>query len=348
MIKKFSSKKKYAIALALLAVAIITLVYYITSKPGAPQEVVLFVKAEEEIKLYSQLDGTAVSSTAEVVPTVLGIMIDNHPDARPQAGLGQARVVYEAFAEGGITRYLAIFNAADEVFKVGPVRSARPYYVDWFREYGDSAYLHCGGSPEALSQIKEIGLFDVDQFFNGPYFWRDNKRDAPHNLFTNTTRWEDMLADKGVKRGKKTWQGWLFAAATSTTASSTKVSSVDITYARDYVVSWEYQATGRYTRQINNVPHKDDTGVVMSVDTIVIQEMSTKVIDDYGRKEMDTVGVGSARVLYNGVMIRGTWKKNSPTDRTRFYDQAGGEIALKPGQVWLQIVPSGTKVEVTS
>lgn len=345
MPQKSSSKTKYILALVILALAIIALAHYIISKPSVAPVVIPVVKIEP--LFYSQLDGTAVSSTAEVVPTVLGVMIDNHPDARPLSGLAQARIVYEAFAEGGITRYLAIFSAADQVEKVGPVRSARPYYVDWFREYGDSAYLHCGGSPQGLQYIKDIGLFDVDQFFNGPYFWRDNQRDAPHNLYTNTTHWTDMSEDKGAKHNKKVWQGWLFANSETAAVSSTQVSAVTLNYSRDYIVSWNYEA-GRYARSINNKLHKDSQGTTMSADTIIVQEMPTKVIDDYGRKEMETVGAGNVRVLYNGQMIRGTWKKISPTDRTRFYDEAGMEIGLKPGQIWVQIVPSGTSVEVTS
>lgn len=347
MIQNSSSKTKYILALVLLAVAIIALAHYIISKPSVAPVVVPIVKAEEP-KFYSQLDGTVVSSTAETIPTVLGVMIDNHPDARPPSGLAQARVVYEAFAEGGITRYLAIFNTADQVVKVGPVRSARPYYIDWFREYGDSPYFHCGGSPEALEEITKIGLFDVNQFFNDPYFWRATDREAPHNLYTNTTRWDALLKIRGAKHASSTWQGWLFNEAGTVSASSSPVSALKIVYSNDYVVRWNYQTSTRYTRTINNVAHKDDQGTVMTADTIIVQEMPTKVIDDYGRKEMETVGAGNARVLFNGQMIRGTWKKISPTDRTRFYDEAGTEIGLKPGQIWVQVVPSGTSVEVTS
>lgn len=347
--KKSASHTKYKAILVVLSLATAVTIYYIFSKPNVSQTVVPMVKAEESKPIfYSQLDGTVVSSSEAIIPGVLGVMIDNHPEARPPSGLSQARVVYEALAEGGITRYLAIFATNDQVVKVGPVRSARPYYVDWLREYGDSPYFHCGGSPQALEEIKEIGLFDVDQFFNGPYFWRDNKRDAPHNLYTNTEYWQDLLVKKGTKRGQKPWQGWLFNTTSVASVSSTKISSIDIEYSRSYVVSYKQQSSGSYTRLINNVEHKDDSGVVMTADTIIVQEMSTKVVDDYGRKEMETVGVGPVRVLFNGTVIRGTWKKNTPTDRTRFYDQAGGEIGLKPGRIWVQITPSGTKVEVTS
>ncbi|MBI5221693.1 MAG: DUF3048 domain-containing protein [Candidatus Magasanikbacteria bacterium] len=141
---------------------------------------------------FSSLDGTTVSSSEMINPFVVGIMIDNHPDARPQSGLVAAKIVYEAPAEGGITRYFAIFDSIQSVEKVGPVRSARPYFVDWLEEYS-GLYMHCGGAPEALAKIKSEKVFDADEFFNGPYYWRDESRIAPHNLFTKSEQIKKII-----------------------------------------------------------------------------------------------------------------------------------------------------------
>lgn len=348
MTKKSSGIYKLAAALfglvsVLLGGYVVYTTYSSTVVPGTtPAPVVIST-------WQSQLDGTVVTSTAAIVPTVLGVMIDNHPDVRTtQAGLSLARVVYEAFAEGGITRYLAIFNAADQVARVGPVRSARPYYVDWLREYGDSSYWHCGGSPQALTEIKQLGLFDVNQFFNDPEFWRDKQFDAPHNLFTNTDHWSVFLDKKSSAHPAVAWQGWLFESAGAASSSARLSDTVTIHFTKDYKVTWDYQAAGdTYERSINGSHHLI-AGLPIMASTIVIEEVPTSIIDDEGRKDMDTVGTGSVRVLKHGTMIRGTWKKAVPTDRTRFYDEGGVEIPLAPGQIWVEVVPTGTVVDVTT
>src|SRR5581483_1401572 len=116
------------------------------------------------------------------------VVVENHPDARPQSGLSQADVVYEALAEGGITRFLAIFQSQD-VKSIGPVRSARTYFNDWAQEWG-AVYAHVGGNSDALALIKAgiPGVSDADQFFNDPYFTRISSRRPPHNTYTSINK----------------------------------------------------------------------------------------------------------------------------------------------------------------
>ncbi|HLC70188.1 MAG TPA: DUF3048 domain-containing protein, partial [Patescibacteria group bacterium] len=114
-----------------------------------------------EFIYFSALDGRGVTSSEKVTPQVVAVMIDNHIDARPQSGLAVASVVYEVPVEGSITRFMALYDGDDLVEEVGPVRSARAYYLDWLSEYGDALYLHVGGSPEALNLIKKRSIFDA-------------------------------------------------------------------------------------------------------------------------------------------------------------------------------------------
>ncbi|OGH80953.1 MAG: hypothetical protein A3I29_03615 [Candidatus Magasanikbacteria bacterium RIFCSPLOWO2_02_FULL_44_11] len=340
-----NGKKKIRLALALVFVLVVAAVVgyfiFIRKNEGTPLGQ---VTQAEPIKFYSQLDGTVVAEAGQV-PRVVGVMVDNHPDARPQqAGLSKASIVYEALAEGGITRYLAIFTASSSVEKVGPVRSARPYYLDWIREYGESPYMHCGGSPEALSLISRLGLFSLNEFVYSDYYWRDNKYYVPHNLFTNSSLWEKVLAKQGAQRPTKEWSGWLFEKTPSTSTSS--VSAATIRYDSYYKVGWKYDGK-QYVRTINGVGHLD-AGAPITADTIIIQEVGTKVIDDVGRKELDTIGAGDLRVLKHGTMVRGIWKKESVTGRTKFFDQAGQEIPLAAGHIWVEVVPVKTPVEITS
>lgn len=295
-----------------------------------------------EVVWFSVLDGTKVLSEFAQVPFVLGVMIDNHPDARSQqAGLSQARIVYEALAEGGITRFLAVFNTAQELKKVGPVRSARPYYLDWVREYGQSTYWHSGGSPEALTMIKKLGLASTNEFSHGQYYWRDKQFDAPHNLFTSYDLWTKLLARRKEVVGA--WNGWLFERTPQT--SSTTVKGVTIKYAPDYHVTWKFE-NDRYVRSLNNSPHTDG-GLPLLADTVIVQEVQTRIVDDVGRKDLETVGKGTVRIFKHGGMFRGTWEKTSATSRTRFFDNAAQELLLAPGVIWVQVVPLNITVDIT-
>jgi hypothetical protein len=303
-----------------------------------------------EVLPQSLINGTPTTTTLE---RVLGVMIDNHPDVTSQAGLSRARVVYEAMVEGSFTRFFALYTISDEAPRVGPVRSARPYFLDWLAEYGDSSYWHSGGSPDALALIKKRNVFDVNEFYRGPYFWRDRSISAPHNLFTNSIQWQRYLGTEIISstRPLQEYSGWKFEAVGSPTqnASSSRVSEVVMSYTGRYLVGWKYDvATDRYSRTVNAVQQVDDDGAQVLADTIIIQEVPTRVLDEEGRREMDTIGSGLVRVIQHGMLIRGTWKKEAVSSRTRFYDVNGEEIALKPGTLWVQIVPPNTPVTISS
>src|SRR5262249_15833287 len=132
----------------------------------------------------STLSGLPVDPAVNQRP-VTGVMIENSVQARPQSGLNQAGVVFEAIAEGGITRFLALYQDTTPD-NVGPIRSARPYYEQWALGF-DAGYAHVGGSPEALNDIKAWGVRDLDQFYNSGSYHRISSREAPHNVYTGIT-----------------------------------------------------------------------------------------------------------------------------------------------------------------
>ena len=294
----------------------------------------------------SQLDGLSVTSTGEERPDIIAVMIDNHPDALPQAGLKDAPVVYEAPVEGGLTRFMAIYAKNGVAEKVGPVRSARPYYLDWLREYGDALYMHCGGSPAALDLIKQENIFDANEFYNGGYYWRDNLRYAPHNLYTKAGNWQKLWSDKSVARTIKVWDGWKFDETSPTGTEATDIKELNIKYSPGYEAGWKYNAVNKnFERQMDGKPHADTTGQI-TADNILIQFASVEILDEVGRRAIETVGQGEARVLRDGKIIKGIWKKEGIYDRTRFFNASGEEIKLKPGRTWIQVVPLGTVLEV--
>ncbi|MFA6105442.1 MAG: DUF3048 domain-containing protein [Patescibacteria group bacterium] len=294
-----------------------------------------------------RLDGIAVANAEEATSSILGLMIDNHPDARPQSGLSQARVVYEVPVEGGITRFFALFDINDTVAKVGPVRSSRPYFLDWLSEYGNTSYWHSGGSQEALDLIKQYKIWDVNEFYFGPYFWRSAGKEAPHNLYTSSDKWQILIS--GTPHSVKDWQGWLFSPILSESFTAADVTQLQIKYEKNYLVSWVYDAaTERYLRYQNGNLVLDESGSQIFANTVIVQEMDVEVVDNEGRKDISTIGRGDARVLMDGKSVRGYWKKGSRTERTRFYDAGNREIPLHPGKIWLEIVPQNTAMEVSS
>lgn len=352
-----------AISLGLLIIIIIFLTSDTTSvtpkttgKPAGGASTTSY--AVPEYLFFSQLDGQAVSSTEDIVPQVVGVMIDNHPDARPESGLSQARVVYEVPVESPYTRYFALFNSLDTIEQVGPVRSARPYFLDINREYGDSPYLHSGGSPEALALLKTGIVWDVNEFYWGSSFWRDPAHTAPHNLFTKSASWQTLLANSVGKRPKVTWQGWSFfpyGTADALTllqpfASSSNPEanqSLKIHYNSGYAPSWEYDgAIGLYRRSINGVPFKDDNSNPLTARTILVQVVPIKSIDADDRKKIDLVGSGKGYVVSKGQFVRATWKKENASSRTRWYDAQNKEIQFVPGAVWVEVVSPNTVVDL--
>ena len=208
-------------------------------------------------KYINGLDGKATNKKADSAAQVVGVMIDNHPDSRPASGVSKAKIVYEAPVEGGLTRYLAIFDNKQVVAEVGPVRSARAYFLGWLQEYGRGLYMHSGGSPEALSAIKTKKIFDANEFFWGEYYWRNSDRPAPHNLYTSSDNWQKIVGQYGNTSSLFTADKvWKYTKLIGQTIS--KKSVLKIPFSESYAVTWTYDAKNlNYIRSINGIPEKD-------------------------------------------------------------------------------------------
>lgn len=294
------------------------------------------------------LDGTIVKSKADSVVQVVGVMIDNHPDARPESGLSKAKIVYEVPVEGGITRYFALFDSKQTVSEVGPVRSARAYFLDWLQEYGNALYQHSGGSPEALGLIKSRKIFDANEFFWGEYYWRDHEREAPHNLYTSSDNWQKIINQYANTSSLFTAdKAWKFSRSLGVTIANS--SSIKIPYDDGYTVSWNYNSKElNYIRSINGREQKDKDGSPVIARNILVQitKVANIANDDKGRKALTTVGSGDAMIFKKGAVIYGTWKRNSFIGRTRFYGKDKKEVILAPGNTWVQVVPDDVNVVV--
>lgn len=303
----------------------------------------------------------------------LGIMIENHEDSRPQSGLSSADVVYEAIAEGGITRFLSIFycGVASQETQVGPVRSARMYYMDWISEYGDyPLYVHVGGAnkagpADALGFIKKYGwdsYNDMNQFSIGfPAFWRDYERlgrpvATEHTMYSTTDKLWKVAQDRGLTDKSKDgtlWNAnfisWKFKdGQASTSANATKISLPFWGGYDAYKVSWMYDATtNAYKRENGGQPHLDfNTNSQITMSNVVVMFVPIKgPIDELKHMLYTTTGSGKALIFQNGTVIDANWKKDSRISRTKFTDKQGKDISFVRGQIWIEVADPNMKVE---
>lgn len=274
----------------------------------------------------------------------LSIMVENSEGARPQSGLDKANIVYEVLAEGGITRFLAIYYDQDTE-EVGPVRSARPYFVSKSLEH-QAIYVHVGGSEEAYNFIKEENIDDINEFVDFQPFWRAQDRKPPHNLYTSTTKLRKEANKLGyIEMIKK--QEYQFEIDRNERLTGRETNSIVIPYNNTYKVSYRYQPNStRYLRFMNDEPHIDArTKEQLAVDNIIIQFADTKIIDKEGRLAVDFIGKGKGLLFFKGNSEEIIWEKQDLQSRTIFMYKEGNRIALTPGSVWIQIVPLDIKIQ---
>ena len=286
------------------------------------------------------LDGVMVQPENDKLRP-FAIMIDNFSSARPQFGLSAASLVFEAPAEGGITRYLAVFAPDMAPAEIGPVRSARSYFLSWAKELG-ATYVHVGGSPEALEMAKNLGSSDCNEFYNGSYFWRTSSRTAPHNVLISGDNLNKYRNDKGETGTELT--PWQFKdAATSTSAIASKIA---IKYSPGYDVYWQYQPdTNSYYRYLNNEAHTDNSGTNINARNIIVHLTSFKVTDEKLRLEMSTALSGTALLCQDGNCQMGTWKKNSTSSRAKYYYKSGEEFIFNAGTTWIEMTDDLQKIK---
>lgn len=288
------------------------------------------------------IDGVYVEQGKENIYP-LAIMIDNHTDARPASGLSKANLVIEAEAEGRITRFLAIFASDEDLNEIGPVRSARPYYMDWAREFS-ALYVHVGGSPEALTRMAKESFLHINEFYNGKYFWRASKRLSPHNVYTSTENLREFLDSKDLEEGK--FFSWKFKDDTREDERPEE-GEIKIDYQLDsYKVIWKYSKENNdYVRYEGGEEYKDESGEDIRAKNIIIQKIAAEEIDEELRLRMETIGEGDAIVCLDGECQEGKWKKSSAGSRTRFYDQNDNEIEFNAGITWIEVVRPEYEVE---
>lgn len=290
----------------------------------------------------SPLTGVEVSQDLAKRP-VIGVMIENSPDARPQSGLADAGVVFEAIAEGGITRFLAIYQE-DQPANIGPIRSVRPYYVDWISQF-DGALAHVGGSPDGIAKAKSVlGNKDLDQFRYGTKaFDRVSFRSAPHNVYSSMEKLYRIATEAGHNSSSFTSLARKLPAPSPTPNAS----NVTVNFSSGlFKVVWTWDpTTNKYARANSGVAQNDKhTGAAVKADVIVVCKMVYTSSGGSGRQAVATTGSGEAWIFQDGVVTAGSWNKVSGTSQFVLKDSAGAEISLNPGRTWFEIIPTNQSV----
>jgi len=288
----------------------------------------------------------------------LGVMINNYIDARPQANLHKADIVYEVVAEGGITRFLA-FYLSEAPQKVGPVRSARDYYFVIVKELSDAMIMHWGYSPQAKAAID---AWPVRSLFRGgagdeslcpECTWRENPRNvaSEHTLYASVEKLRQRGFELGWE-GKGEFTSWKFKEDKDLypEASSAPDLTIDFWYEGDYTAIFKYNDSNNsylrftgYDADGNPVSHvDDDSGEQLEYKNIIVQFAEEAPIegDDKNRLAYELVSSGDALIFLDGKVIDATWSKTSRDERTLFYDTSENEIQFNKGKIWISIVPA--------
>lgn len=304
----------------------------------------------------------------------LGIMVENHIEARPQSGLSTADIVYEVVAEGGITRFLAVYYCQDADY-VGPVRSARIYFIKLLQEYGDfPLYAHVGGAntpgkADALGEIRKlrwVNYNDLNQFsVPFPVFWRDYERlpnrATEHTVYTSTGKLWQYAASKrnltNVNEKGELWNRnfmrWQFQSD-ALEKDRGNLKTINFSFwdsgVSGYSVSWHYdKATNSFKRFNGGSPHLDkNTGNQLEAKNVVIifaQELPAN--DGYpgGHLLYELIGQGEGIIFQNGKATKINWKKPSEEERMEFYTKNNAEVYFVRGQIWIEVLPLDNEVE---
>lgn len=275
------------------------------------------------------------------------IMINNLGVARPlQSGLQDAMIIYEMIVEGGLTRYMAVFQDQNTE-RIGSIRSARHYFLDYALE-NDAIYVHHGNSPQAAADFKTLNIdrISVDASKTG---WRDKSLNVSteHTLFTSIAKLNNGLGNKRKTRNKDFLLNYSETPIDlSTKEGAIKANNIEITYSGSVKSSYEYDESAQnYKRSVNGKAHTDYvTKKQYTFKNIITYQVSNTSLNDGSGKDrqtLDNIGSGEGYYITNGYAVPITWSKSSRSSQTVYKYKDGTEIDVNDGNTFIQIQPKG-------
>lgn len=278
-------------------------------------------------KYYSKLTGKEVSKDDSQRP-ILAIMVENSEEARPQTGLSSAGIVFETTTEAGITRYLTLFQE-DMPEIVGPIRSVRPQFVDWLMGF-DASVAHVGGSAPALEMLDDRNAKSLNEFRYGESYYRDNNREAPHNMYARTEVLRNLQKELEHNESNFDEFNWTDGApAEQPVANTITVNFSHPSFATEY----RYDATSNtYTRYLAGQPHIDAaTNKPITVKNLIVLKMRGN--------EINAIGSGEALLFKDGNVQEIRWETENYDTRVRLLDSDDNDVSLNRGNSWFSVIP---------
>lgn len=339
--RRKKSKKKVWIVLFIILILALFGVYYWYNSDEVKDYVSDKIKIEKKLKI--------VDEDSKSRP--IAVMINNNHVAWPHAGLQDAYITYEILAEGGITRLMAIFKDKD-TSKIGSVRSARPYYLDYALE-NDAIYVHYGWSDQAKEDISSLGVDNINGLTVSSVFWRDKSlnKATEHTVFTSMEKIKEYAKEKGYDRD--TNKDLLLNYSVdeidlSKREDAVKADTVFMKYSYYTNSSYEYDSENKvYKRFMSGTAHVDAvTGDQYTYKNIIITPIETHAYDSYGRLELDDVGSGDGYYITDGYAIPITWSKASRSSQTVYKNMDGEEIKVNDGNTFIQITPPSESIDI--
>lgn len=315
------------VVLALIALAGTTAYGLLKKEQGPPPE---------PPKYYSQLTGVEVPEDVSNQP-ILGAMIENSAEARPQTGLDSAGIVFEAVTEGGITRYLALYQE-DMPEEIGPVRSVRPHFVSWLVGF-DTSIAHVGGSAEALELVETLDAKSLTQFSYPEPYRRIAERIAPHNMYADIEKLVDLQKELDHEKA----QFPEIPRSDNAPAQEPQATSIDIDFSSpEFAVEFRYdKKTSSYKRFLAGEPHIDAaTDKQITVKNVIVIKVSGR-----DSNSIKALGSGEAFIFKDGNVSKVKWQKPAHSDRIKFVDETGNEVSLNRGDSWIAALTSDKNVK---
>ncbi|HWC32326.1 MAG TPA: DUF3048 domain-containing protein [Actinomycetota bacterium] len=272
----------------------------------------------------------------------LAVKVENNPDSRPQAGLAEADIVYEEEAEGGITRFMAIYQCTSSS-RIGPIRSARLVDPNILDQYGEPLFAYAGAAPTVRNAIDEhASIVQVNYIDAADAYTEDPNREIPHHLFSSTRAL--YRAARAAGRAHLPEAVFTYDEDVPTGRRAQEIRANFNPNVADVI--WRYdRASGRYLRYHGTVAHTlEDGGQISSTNVVVqiVERIQTDITDPAGNPVFDfeVTGSGRAFVFRDGRMIRGRWERPNDDGVTRFVARNGDEIPLAPGNTWVELYPA--------
>lgn len=306
-------------------------------------------KASKETVIRNPLTGEAGYSKKLLKNRPVFMVVENHPEARPQWGLTSSDIVWEMVAEGGITRMLLMYADASRIpEKVGPIRSARHYFVD-LAEGFDGIFVHFGYSPMARTQIENHKVNNVNGLVDN-YFYRDSSRNvaSEHTSYTTGEAIRSAIENKEYRTEIEADYKTPFKFNNKTKTLSAPCSKVKVAFSGSYTYTYTWNAEAKvYKSTLNGEKFVDSEGKQQSFENIIICYTDvTSMNDSAGRVDFD-FSEGTGIYVSNGSYTDITWKKGESDDMLKFYNKVGDELSLNVGRTYIAIMDESAEFKNT-